>query len=135
MRDDARPYQVVARAVADHPDRTIYVPHERWTLFLNYFLRDEPNSRFARPPGGDGAAGRVRYLWEAADIGQLGSSYVVLHDRYLYYDTIGRPVGQAPRLPVYVFNPPASWKVVVKEKARPAYNSFTLYETESREDA
>lgn len=134
IRDDARPYQVVAEAVQAHPERTIYVPHERWALFLNYYLRSEAGSRFDQRTKGVGS-GRVHYLWEISDPSNLDTAYVVLHDRYLYYDTIGRPVGRTARLPPYVFNPPASWQVVVREQARPAYNSFVLYETGRQKNA
>jgi 4-amino-4-deoxy-L-arabinose transferase-like glycosyltransferase len=132
VRDDAHPYQVVAEAVRAHPERAIYVPHERWALFLNYFLRYDTGFRFYQRPEGVGS-GRLHYLWEVEDPALLEKAYVVLHDRYLYYDTVGRPVGRAAKLPAYVFNPPASWRVVVREEARPAYNSFVLYDTGEQE--
>jgi 4-amino-4-deoxy-L-arabinose transferase-like glycosyltransferase len=134
IRDDARPYQVVARAVQAQPVRIIYVPHERWALFLNYYLRYETGFRFYQRPVAVGA-GRLHYLWEVRDPARLENAYVVLHDRYLYYDTVGRAVGRAARLPAYAFSPPASWKVVVREQAQPAYNSFVLYETGGGERA
>lgn len=134
IRDDARPYQVVARAVQTHPERTIYVPHERWALFLNYYLRYRTGFRFYQQPL-DRGAGRLHYLWEVTDPKDLQRAYVVLHDRYLYYDTVGRPIGRAARLPAYVFSPPAWWRVVMREQAQPAYNSFVLYDTGGEETA
>ncbi len=59
-------------------------------------------------------------------------AYVVVHDRYLYFDTRVRSVSRVSRLPDYLFNPPASWRVVVQEWAEPAYNSFVLFETDGQ---
>ena len=128
VRDDARPYQMVARMVEENPQRTIFLPHERWALFLNYYLRYETGYRFYQHPIGVGS-GRVRYLWETKDPAELASSYVVLHDRYLYFDTRGRSVGRVARLPEYVFDPPEEWRILVQEKAEPSYNSFVLFES------
>src|SRR5438093_495810 len=86
IRDDARPYQVVAQFVQIHPERVIYVPHERWALFLNYYLGYQTGYRFYQHPSRVGA-GRLRYLWEVGDPSSLPQAYVVVHDRYLYFDT------------------------------------------------
>ncbi len=131
IQDDARPYQIVANAVQAHPQRIIYVPHERWALFLNYYLGYQTGYRFFQHPRGVGS-GRFRDLWEEADPRELPMAYVVLHDRYLYFDTSVRSVGRDERLPNYVFNPPASWRTVVQERAEPAYNSFVLFETDGQ---
>lgn len=130
IRDDARPYQMVASSVQAHPEHPIYVPHQRWTMFLNYYLRYQTGFNYYSRPGNVGS-GRLRYLWEMEDPALMPPAYVVLHDRYLFYDTIGRSVGKAARLPAYAFSPPASWRVIVRERAEPAYNSFALYETGS----
>lgn len=128
LADDARPYQVVARALEAAPERPVYVPHFRWALFLNYYLRYRTGFDFYGPADG---RGRIRYVWEAPDAGLLPDAYVVVHDRYLYYDTKGRAIGRVEALPSFVFSPPSSWRVVVSERATPAYNSFILYETTS----
>lgn len=129
--DDSHPYQVVAAAAAvqAHPERPIYVPHFRWALFLNYHLRYQTGFNFYNRQG-DVGSGRIHYLHEVQDATELPPAYVVIHDRYLYYDTKGRPVGKVQNLPAYVFSPPASWRVVVTEPADPVYNSFVLYETD-----
>ncbi len=131
IRDDARPYQVVANAVQAHPERVIYVPHERWALFLNYFLGYQTGYRFYQHPEGVGS-GRLHYQWEIGNPTELPMAYVVVHDRYLYFDMRGRSLSRVSRLPDYVFNPPASWRVVVQERAEPAYNSFVLFETDEQ---
>ncbi len=59
-------------------------------------------------------------------------AYVVVHDRYLYFDTRVRSVSRVSRLPDYLFNLPASWRVVVQERVEPAYNSFVLFETDGQ---
>src|SRR5207249_3075973 len=105
-----------------------YVPHERWALFLNYYLGYQTGYRFYQHPSRVGA-GRLRYLWEVGDPSSLPQAYVVVHDRYLYFDTKGRTIERAPWLPDYVFNPPTRWRVLVRERQEPAYNSFVLYET------
>ncbi|MGH7165389.1 MAG: ArnT family glycosyltransferase [Nitrospiraceae bacterium] len=128
LQDDARPFVLVAESVQEHPERPIYVPHLRWAMFLNYHLRYQTGFNYYSRPNGVGS-GRLRYLWEAPDPTVLPAAYVVLHDRYLFYDTIGRPVGRNARLPDYVFSPPLSWRVVVRDRADPPYNSFVLYET------
>jgi 4-amino-4-deoxy-L-arabinose transferase-like glycosyltransferase len=134
IRDDARPYQLVAQVVQTHPEMAIYVPHERWALFLNYYLRYRTGFRFYQRPL-DRGGGRLHYLWEITDPRDLQRAYVVLHDRYLYYDTVGRPIGRAARLPSYAFSPPAWWLVVMREQTQPAYNSFVLYEADGEETA
>ncbi len=133
LQDDARPYVLVAAAVQGHPERPIYVPHFRWAMFLNYHLRFQTGFNYYSRPNGVGS-GRLRYLWEAPDPTVLPAAYVVLHDRYLFYDTIGRPVGRSALLPDYVFNPPPTWRLVVRDRAEPAYNSFALYETDGTAD-
>jgi hypothetical protein len=128
FKDDARPFEVVASAVQAHPERPIYVPHDRWTLLLNYHLRYETGfNYYARQPAG---SSRLRYLSDLDRASPGLPAYVVLHDRYLFSDTAGRPV-QRLDLPNFVLHPPASWRVVVQEQAEPAYNSFALYETEA----
>jgi 4-amino-4-deoxy-L-arabinose transferase-like glycosyltransferase len=129
FKDDARPFEVVASAVQTHPEQPIYVPHDRWALLLNYHLGYRTGfNYYAQTPAGSARLKDLRELKQAApDL----PAYVVLHDRYLFYDTAGRPVERAD-VPDLVRRPPASWRVVVQEQAKPAYNSFTLYETEPR---
>lgn len=126
FKDDARPFEVVASAVQAHPERPIYVPHDRWALLLNYHLRYQTDfNYYARQPAG---SSRLRYLSDLDRASPGLPAYVVLHDRYLFSDTAGRPV-QRRDLPDFVLRPPTSWRVVVQERAEPAYNSFALYET------
>jgi hypothetical protein len=128
FRDDAAPYQVVAEVLQTHPDRTIYVPHDRWALFLNYYLKYETGFQFYQHPKGLGS-GRIHYLWEVDDPAALSAAYVVLHDRYLYFGTfIEDEVERVSRLPDFAYNPPDSWRVVEEQRSEPAYNSFVLYE-------
>ncbi len=125
FRDDARPFEVVAAAVQKRPEQPVYLPHDRWALFLNYHLRYETGfNYYAQRPG----AGRLRDFRELERASPSLHAYVVVHDRYLFSDTAGRPV-QRPDLPDFVLHPPASWRVVVQEQAEPAYNSFALYDT------
>jgi len=127
FKDDARPFKAVAAAVQAHPERPIYVPHDRWPLLLNYHLRYRTGfNYYAQTPAGSARLKDIRELERAATV---EPAYVVLHDRYLFYDTAGRPVERAD-VPDLVRHPPSSWRAVVQERAEPAYNSFTLYETE-----
>lgn len=128
--DDSHPYQVVAETVKAHPERPIFVPNVRWALFLNYLLRYHTGFNYYNSSSPDMGTGRIHYLWEIQDASRLPAAYVVIHDRYLYYDGFGRPVGRVQKLPAYVFSPPSSWRVVVQEHVDSAYNSFALYETD-----
>lgn len=127
FKDDARPFEVVASAVQTHPERPIYVPHDRWALLLNYHLRYQTGFNYyaQKPPG----SARLRDVRELEQVPPVVPAYVVLHNRYLFYDTAGRSVHRSD-LPDVVLHPPTSWRMVMQERAEPAYNSFTLYETE-----
>lgn len=132
LEDDARPYQAVARRVEAEPDRPIWVVHERWALFLNYLLGFRTGFDFYGAPPGRGT-GRLRYLWEVEDPRELGRAFVVLHDRYLAWDTRGRWRGRIERLPAWVYGPPPEgWRLILDEPGRPPYNRVRLYATEVR---
>lgn len=127
FQDDARPYQLVASAVGRHPDWPVYVPHERWALFLNYYLGYDTGFNFY----GDAAAkrrSRLRYLWDAPDPASIGNAYVVAHDRYLYHEFFGAPIERDPRIPGFVYAPPPAWRAVLRHAGTRRYNSLTLYE-------
>jgi 4-amino-4-deoxy-L-arabinose transferase-like glycosyltransferase len=125
FRDDARPYEVVASAVQARPEQPVYLPHDRWALFLNYHLRYRTGfNYYAQRPG----EGRLRDVRELSRGAPEMPAYVVVHDRYLFYDVAGRPVDR-PDLPEAVRHPPQTWRVVLSERGEPAYNSFAVYET------
>jgi 4-amino-4-deoxy-L-arabinose transferase-like glycosyltransferase len=127
FQDDARPYQLVAAAVGRHPDWPVYVPHERWALFLNYYLGYRTGLNFygATPPSG---RSRLRYVWEVRDPASLRGAYVVAHDRYLRYEFFGAPIERDPRIPEFMYEPPPAWRAVLRYPGTPRYNSLTLYE-------
>jgi 4-amino-4-deoxy-L-arabinose transferase-like glycosyltransferase len=127
FQDDARPYQVVASAVSRHPDRPVYVPHERWALFLNYYLGYRTGFNFYGDAVANGRS-RIRYVWDVRDPVSLRGAYVVAHDRYLYYEFFGNPIERDPRIPAFVYEPPPGWRVLIRHAGTPRYNSLTLYE-------
>jgi len=123
--NDAAPYQRVVEAVAQHPDRPIYLHHPRWALFLNYFLRYQTGFRFVT----DDAAptGRLRYVGSISDPGMIHDAWVVAHERYLVYDIWGRYVGRASGVPDFLVHPPSGWQVLLTYRGHPGYNTVTLY--------
>jgi len=124
---DARPSPLVAVAVGYHPEWPVYVPHERWALFLNYYLGYRTGFNFYGDAVANGRS-RIRYVWDVRDPVSLREAYVVAHDRYLYYEFFGNPIDRDPRIPAFVYEPPASWRVLIRHTGTPRYNSLTLYE-------
>ena len=127
IRDDARPFEQVASAVRAHPDRPIYVPHFRWILFLNYFLGYQTGTNYyARHP--NFTEGRLRYLSQLKTLEEIPSAYIVLHDRYLYYNTVGLPIDRKTVVSDELYASLGSLRVVTEEQGQPAYNYFKVVE-------
>lgn len=127
IHDDARPFEQVASVVRAHPERPIYVPHFRWVLFLNYFLGYQTGTNYySRHP--NYRDGRLRYLSQLKTREEIPSAYIVLHDRYLHYDTVGLPVDRKTVVSEGLYASLASLRVVTAQQGHPAYNSFTVVE-------
>lgn len=129
VQDDARPYELVTAMVAADPSRPIFVTHPRWILFLNYHLRYRTGiNYYSHHP--DFSNGRLRYLKDLEDGDRVPSAYVVLHDRYLYYDTVGKPIDRAGVLSDLVQRRLSTWRIIADEKGEPSYNSFKLLKSD-----
>jgi len=98
----------------EHP--VIYVHHERWPLFLKYFLRYDPAVEFRSLSG-----------MSKKQIEDISGSYVVLHKRYLIADTAGRRLEQLPVYADYFDNPPQTWKRILMYSGEPDYNTATIF--------
>ncbi|MCX7982399.1 MAG: glycosyltransferase family 39 protein [Syntrophales bacterium] len=111
IKDDAAPYEVVAEFLHRAEKRPVYVHHERWVLFLGYFLKYDPTWP----------------LILVDDIKEEAShAYVVLHRRYLEADTAGRPIEPLPLARFWSTSPP-SWEKKIEFAGTPAYNSVIVY--------
>jgi hypothetical protein len=129
IRNDARPFEQVASAIRAHPDRQIYVSHFRWILFLNYFLGYQTGTNYyARQP--NFSEGRLHYLVQLKSLDEIPSAYIVLHDRYLYYDTVGLPIDRKTVVSDELFASLGSLRVVAEEQGQPTYNTFKVVEVE-----
>jgi hypothetical protein len=129
IRNDARPFEQVASAIRAHPDRQIYVSHFRWILFLNYFLGYQTGTNYyARKP--NFSEGRLHYLSHLKSLDEIPSAYIVLHDRYLYYDTVGLPIDRKTVVSDELFASLGSLRIVAEEQGQPAYNTFKVVEIE-----
>jgi hypothetical protein len=129
VRNDARPFEQVASAIKAHPDRQIYVSHFRWVLFLNYFLGYQTGTNYyARQP--NFSEGRLHYLSHLKSLDEIPSAYIVLHDRYLYYDTVGLPIDRKTVVSDELFASLGSLRVVAEEQGQPTYNTFKVVEVE-----
>ena len=129
IRNDARPFEQVASAIRAHPDRQIYVSHFRWILFLNYFLGYQTGTNYyALQP--NFSEGRLHYLSQLKSLDEIPSAYIVLHDRYLYYDTVGLPIDRKTVVSDELFASLGSLRVVAEEQGQPAYNTFKVVEME-----
>ena len=105
---DSRPYVVVYATLTQSPARPIYVHHFRWKLVLDYFFRYRRSD--------------IRMVWDRPAPTQARDAYLVVHDRYLYWTTAGRPIVRAPGrpastqegevLPEYLFAPPPTWALL-----------------------
>lgn len=128
-QDDARPYERVTAMVAADPSRPIYVTHPRWILFLNYHLRYQTGiNYYSHHP--DFSRGRLRYLRDMEDLDHIPAAYVVLHDRYLYYDTVGKPIDRTGMMSDLAQRRLSTWRIIADEKGEPSYNSFKLLESD-----
>jgi hypothetical protein len=127
VRNDARPFEQVASAIKAHPDRQIYVSHFRWVLFLNYFLGYQTGTNYySRHP--NFSEGRLHYLSQLKSLDEIPSAYIVLHDRYLYYDTVGLPIDRKTVVSDELFASLGSLRVVAEGLGQPAYNTFKVVE-------
>lgn len=115
-RDDAGPYEAVASVLAGKKHPVIYVHHERWPLFLKYFLRYDPAVEFRSLSG-----------MSMKQIEDISGSYVVLHKRYLIADTAGRRFKQLPLYADYFDKPPKTWKRILMYSGEPDYNTVTIF--------
>jgi len=116
IKDDAAPYVAVADALKAGKQRPIYVHHDRWPLFLNYFLRYDPNLDF-----------RMMNDLDENRIVDIANAYIILHKRYLEADTAGRPYPQRLALAEYWHNPPLNWRKLMAYEGRPLYNTVILF--------
>jgi len=116
VRDDAGPYEAVASVLKGKEHPVIYVHHERWPLFLKYFLRYDPTVEFRSLSG-----------MSKKQIEDISGSYVVLHKRYLIADTAGRSLEQLPVYADYFDNPPKTWKRILIYSGEPDYNTATIF--------
>ncbi len=105
---DSRPYVVVYAELTRRPVRPIYVHHFRWKLVLEYFFRYRRSD--------------IRMVWDRPEPPRVHDAYLVIHDRYLYWTTAGRPIARAPGqpattqegevLPEYLLAPPEEWRLL-----------------------
>jgi len=111
VRDDAAPYEKVAAFLSRSERRPVFIHHERWGLFLRYFLKYDPS-------------------WDLRLVEDLPEkhppAYLILHLRYLNADTAGRPMKPLP-LQRFWSNPPPSWKRELAYTGQPLYNSVIVY--------
>jgi len=128
-QDDARPYERVAAMVEKDPTRPIYVTHPRWILFLNYHLRYQTGINYYSHHQ-NFSNGRLRNLKDVEDWDHVPPAYVVLHDRYLYFDTVGKPINRAGVLSDLAQRRLSTWRIIGDEKGKPSYNSFKLLESD-----
>lgn len=115
-KNDAAPYVVVADYLKGKPQRTIYVHHGRWPLFLKYFLRYDQTFDF-----------RMINDMNIDQINKISDAYIILHKRYLEADTAGRLFSQLPDYAHYMTLPPQNWENVLLYKGTPSYNTVSLY--------
>lgn len=128
-QDDARPYERVTALVAADSSRPIYVTHPRWILFLNYHLRYQTGiNYYSHHP--DFSRGRLRYLTDLDVLDHGPRAYVVLHDRYLGYDTVGKPIDRTAVMPDLMRQGLSAWRILADERGEPPYNSFKLLESD-----
>lgn len=115
-KNDAAPYVVVADNLKSKPQRTIYVHHERWPLFLKYFLRYDNSYNF-----------RLINDMNVDQISKISDAYIILHKRYLEADTAGRLFSQLPDYAHYLTLPPQNWNNILEFGGSPSYNTVSLY--------
>jgi len=123
VRDDAGPYLAVAEFMKSKGKGVIYVHHERWPLFLEYFLRYSPSWEFKR-------SDKI----SIKELEEVKEGYFVLHKRYLEADTAGRLFREKSPLQVLWDSPPVHWQRVLYYPGRPPYNTVILYEVDRYQD-
>jgi hypothetical protein len=116
VKDDAAPYIAVANYLKTEPRKEIYVHHGRWPLFLKYFLRYDPSVRFHD----------METISENVP-DKIRNAYVIMHQRYLDADVIGRLFEKKRDYARYMDDPPANWEKVISFKGKPTYNDVNLY--------
>jgi hypothetical protein len=115
-KNDAAPYVAVADAMRGQALRPIYVHHDRWPLFLRYFLRYDQALDF-----------RMMNGMSKEQIENISGAYVVLHKRYLDADTAGRSFRQLPQYAGYLNSQPPKWDKILFYEGKPSYNTVTLF--------
>ena len=115
-KNDAAPYVVVTDALKNGKKAPIYVHHDRWPLFLNYFFRYDPTIEF-----------RMANNLDKKQIEDISGAYIILHKRYLEADTAGRPLKHRPAIAEYWNDPLPGWIKIVSFEGRPPYNTVNLF--------
>lgn len=116
IRNDVIPYTVVADYFKKQPGGIIYTHHFLWPAFLAYFLKYDTSYIF-------------RDLNKAteSDLNDLSNVYVILNQRYLQADIIGRAHSRESFLKNYIKSPPHRWIKALSFSGKPSYNSVTLF--------
>jgi len=114
--NDAAPYVAVAHVLKQSPRHTIYIHHDRWSLFLKYFLKYDPSFAF-----------RTMDDLTHNELENISNAYVVLHKRHLEADTPGRALSQLPFYAHYMDKPPHKWERLLSFEGKPKYNNVVLY--------
>ena len=116
LRDDVKPYKIVADFLKKRPNSTVYTHHFRWPLSLCYFLEYDPSYNFID----------LNHI-DKANVKKLSDAYVILNRRYIEADVIGRTLPLDSFVARYAKRPPQSWGKCLSYSGNPSYNSVDIY--------
>jgi hypothetical protein len=115
IQNDAALYLTINGVIRQYPDLPVYLPQTRWPLFLSYFVRFDPHE-----------VARWRDEDAITNSEEIEDALVVVHDRYLQADIEGKPRSRG-EVHAFLWNPPATWRIVASQPGIPQYNSVRIY--------
>ncbi|MFZ5800390.1 MAG: ArnT family glycosyltransferase [Candidatus Omnitrophota bacterium] len=122
---DASPYKLAYERLKLLPLKPIYCISRQWPLRLNFYFQYRLGYDYFENLRG----GKLSYLKLVEGTPDYRSiqGYVVLHERYVYFDDYGHPLARRNDLPGYIYQLPAGWKLVDSFKTVDKGNTVSIY--------
>lgn len=112
---DIQPYQIAYQFLKKLPAKNIYYTGIQWPLYLNfYFKYTKGYIGYGREVEDKHLQFKDLYNFKKAD--QIHDAYIIIHDRYVYYDFFGNPV-KSEDVPEFIQNPPCNWQLALEYKS------------------
>lgn len=112
---DIQPYRVAYQLLKGLPEKDIYYTGFQWPLFLNFYFKYTKDYNYYGTEE-ENKRSRFKNLYNYKKTDQIRDAYIIIHDRYVYYDFFGNPV-KLEDVPEFIQNPPGNWQLILEYKS------------------